>query len=687
MNNIDEVFDKLVSQSDNFKYKVNRLTLDEINQIPDFIVYESKLKSENYNFKGNKFRPNKTENRLGVQSYPIFEFEIKMILILISKRGTKLGAEVRRFSSCSRIIRELVKFSKYIHSRGYESFHYLGDLPELKFNDVVSSYVVYREKQGHSTVGSVKDALDTLLELNFLNNDFSKVVILKNTKNKRFKSDTQERLKHPLVPPRVHKKIISECLQFFDDNEKNIVKYVTLGKKINAKLKSYALKKPNIKQSLSKIFYSVMSKVEAKEYCRLKKSIERINPYTFTLMLALTGFRVSEAKAVRNKSHKYKKESGKVKYFIESTLRKYTNEDVELDWVSCKAVYDAMESLSKVNDVLYERINLILKYYPTKISEAYFAAYKEASERKYMFTFNFRSRKGNTWTPYPTNPTIADTSGQFITTISLDLIKVEVTKSDIEFLDKYKCNYQSVNSISGLRGIKYKIGDISRITPHMLRHTFAWFIIANKLGDIYDISQQFKHTNEMVTFVYAKRGFEAIDSMKNIIESFDALLTEEVITDIVESAEKGEISGSGGIRLKNYVKRLNKGQSEIIFSTDHQEHIENIKELIFFATKNSDGILGLPHGYCTAGSSCKMKGVAAPQGCLNCDTYFATRRHLPFWTAAKNSAERGISRIVNSGSPDSYQALLGVLNRTLDAANKAIYDIDGTQIKEVSNGE
>jgi len=403
--------------------------------------------------------------------------------------------------------------------------------------------------------------------------------------------------------------------------------------------------------------------------------------------LSLTGFRASEAKAVRNKSHKYKKESGKVRYFIESTLRKYTNEDVDLDWVSCKVVYDAMESLSKVNDVLYERINLILKYYPLKISEAYFAAYNEASEKKYMFTFNFRSSKGNVWIPYPTNPINADTSGQFITTLSLDLIKVEVTKRDIEFLDKYKCNYKSVNALTELRGVKYKIGDVSRITPHMLRHTFAWFIIANKLGDIQDISQQFKHTNEMVSFIYAQRGFETIDSMKNIIESFEALLTAEVITDIVESAKKGEISGSGGTRLKNYVKKLNRGQSEVIFSTDHQEHIENIKELILFATKNSDGILGLPHGYCTAGSSCKMKGVAAPQGCVNCDTYFATRRHLPFWTAAKKSAERGISRIVNSSSADSYQALLGVLNRTLDAANKAISDIDGNRIKEASNGD
>lgn len=190
----------------------------------------------------------------------------------------------------------------------------------------------------------------------------------------------------------------------------------------------------------------------------------------------------------------------------------------------------------------------------------------------------------------------------------------------------------------------------------------------------------------MVTFVYGQRGFEAIDELKNIIESFDTLLTEEAMTDIVESAVKGEVSGGGGKRLKNLVKRLNKGQAEIIFSTDHQEHIESIQELIKFATRNSDGILGLPHGYCTSGSSCKMHSVAVPHSCINCDTYFATRRHLPFWTATKNSTERSISRIVNTGAPDRYQAFLNVLNRTLDAANKAISDIEGTEMKGVSNG-
>ncbi|CAI2116771.1 Site-specific recombinase XerD [Serratia fonticola] len=686
MNKIDEEFEKLVTLEHDGSYKIKRLTPIEINNIPDFIVYSSDFINEQYNFKGNKFRPNKNENRLSIKTHPVFEFEIKIILILIAKRGTKIGGIAKRFSTCTRIIRGLIQFAEFIYARDYESFHDLGSLNELKFNNIVSDYVNYRGKQGESTVGLVKDVLATLYELNFLNKSFSQKIIELNTKVRRTKSDTVNRLKHPLVPPEIHKKTISECIQFFKGNNKEIIQFTFLGNKVNSNLEIYASKKPNARQSIHKILSRTLSEDEAKEYSRLRSKIERINPYAFTLLLSLTGFRVSEAKAVRNNAHKQKSEDGRTKYFIESTLRKYTNEDVVLEWVSCKPVYDVMELLSNINNIFFERMNLILQYYPSKITNRYSASYKEAINNKHMFSFNLSSKKGNLWVPQPTLPTNIDTSGRDITTVSLDLIEIKTTEHDIDFLKKYKCNYKSVNAGSGVRGEKYKPGDIFRITPHMLRHTFAWFIVANKLGDIHHISQQFKHTNEMVTIVYAQRGFEAIDEFKNIIDRFDSLLTEEVISDIVESAIKGEISGGGGKRLKNLVERLNKGQPEIIFSTDHQEHIESIQALIAFATRNSDGILGLPHGYCTSGASCKMHGVAAPHSCIYCDTYFATRRHLPFWVAAKNSAERGINRIINSGATDRYQAFLNALNRTLDAAKKAIFDINGAGKKGVSNG-
>lgn len=685
MNKLDEVFDQLVSLEQNGSYKINRLTLKEINETSDFIVYDSQLSGEAYNFKGNKFRPNKNEKKLVIETTPIFEFEIKMILILIAKRGTKLGGATKRFSTSTRIIKELIRLSKYLNPLGYESFHELGELPKLKFNNVVSSYIDYRDKHGQSTVGVVKDSLSVLLDLNFIDQDFAQEVIEDNTKIKRTKADTINRLKHPLVPPTIQKTIISECSALFE-NTKNINRFIDIGKKVNVSLEAYAVKNSDVNQSILHILPRMLSKDEVIEYRWLRNKVRRITPYAFTMLLALTGLRVSEGKAIKNNAHKRIIENSKTKYFIESTLRKYSNEDVVLDWVSCRQVYDAIELLSAVNTVYYDRIKIILEYYHSKISKSNAVLFKEALENNYLFAFNYASQKGNLWFPKPTNPINTDTSSNGETALALDLIKVQVTEPDIEFLNKYKCNYKSVSANSGLRGVKYNVGDIFRVTPHMLRHSFAWFIIANKLGDIHHITQQFKHMSEMVTFVYAQRGFEAIDDLKNLITEYDSLLTSEAVTDIIESAMKGKISGGGGNRLKNIINKLNNGQSEIIFSTDHQEHIESIRELIALATKNSDGILGLPHGYCVAGSSCKMQNIAVPDSCLYCQTYFSTSRHLPFWIATKNSAERSINRIVDAGLVDRYQAFVAVLKRTLSSADKAISDIEGHVTKGVYNG-
>ncbi|MEF1306825.1 hypothetical protein QTO17_33700, partial [Vibrio owensii] len=185
-------------------------------------------------------------------------------------------------------------------------------------------------------------------------------------------------------------------------------RFIALGKKVNVNFEAYALRNPNVNQNVLSILPRMLSKDEVVEYRGLRDKIRRITPYAFTMLLALTGFRVSEGKATKNNAHKCKRENGKVKYFIESTLRKYTNEDVVLDWVSCKQVYDAMKLLSDVNTVYYDRIKLILKYYPSKISERNGELFEEALENNYLFAFNYASQKGNLWFPKPTKPIKTD---------------------------------------------------------------------------------------------------------------------------------------------------------------------------------------------------------------------------------------------------------------------------------------
>jgi hypothetical protein len=108
------------------------------------------------------------------------------------------------------------------------------------------------------------------------------------------------------------------------------------------------------------------------------------------------------------------------------------------------------------------------------------------------------------------------------------------------------CNYQSVSQNSGKRGVKYKVDDFFNVTAHQFRHTFAWFIIANRLGDLDDIKYQFKHLKRAMTLVYSERGYESLSELRTIIEYFEKLVNKQAIEDIVESAKKEQVAGGGG---------------------------------------------------------------------------------------------------------------------------------------------
>ena len=82
--------------------------------------------------------------------------------------------------------------------------------------------------------------------------------------------------------------------------------------------------------------------------------------------------------------------------------------------------------------------------------------------------------------------------------------------------------------------------------------------------------------------------------------------------------------------------KLNSNEDHVIFTTAQQPHFNNTQELIDFATKNSDSVRGLPHGYCTKGAGCKIKNASDPSHCLYCDTYYVTPSHLPYWKAIKS---------------------------------------------------
>ncbi|MDR5736032.1 hypothetical protein QCE47_27340 [Caballeronia sp. LZ025] len=235
---------------------------------------------------------------------------------------------------------------------------------------------------------------------------------------------------------------------------------------------------------------------------------------------------------------------------------------------------------------------------------------------------------------------------------------------------------------SGNRGKPYRVGDPFNLTAHQFRHTFAWFIIANRLGDLDDIKYQFKHLHRAMTFVYTERGFKSLNELRSVIEHFEALVNGRSVNDIVQSAVTGRVAGGGGERLKRMLMSLNDGMNDEAFGTEQQPHFKSMKDVITFTTRHSESIRGLPHGYCTKGPSCKIRNAADPSHCLYCDTYFATPKHLPYWRAISASCEAKIGRI--DGMPheaqDQFQAFRQSLEDNLFAANKIIDQLTSEQL-------
>ncbi|HIF9106486.1 TPA: hypothetical protein ACX6QA_003468 [Photobacterium damselae] len=79
------------------------------------------------------------------------------------------------------------------------------------------------------------------------------------------------------------------------------------------------------------------------------------------------------------------------------------------------------------------------------------------------------------------------------------LFSIPVTQADIEQLETLGCNVQSVSASSKNFRLPYQVGVPFNFTSHQFRHTFAWFIVANHLGDLDDIKYQYKHLESSMT--------------------------------------------------------------------------------------------------------------------------------------------------------------------------------------------
>jgi integrase len=665
---------ELVSQSIsiNNTISINRLTESEISELSDLVVWDSQSsRHEKVCFGDTTFKPNSKTKAVVINTGSVFfNYEIKSLIIAAFHLGTVEGGTPYKWETITNRIRVLLAFSRFISSRGYSSFRSINDTPELKLRSLLTDFLYFpKTKNGldqnknTSMAKLFREAVTFLHIYGLVNKEPIAEIVNDLTLTKITKHEGEHRLKHSIIPTGVMKILIDNSIAYVQNAKDNLDNFIKVHTKANQRIKDATAK--DIRQVLFSVNASQLKKITD-----TFKHYKELNLHVYTLALAFTGMRDGEVYALKNNSHSCRNETGEDIYTVKSLLSKTADSAIELDWVANEIVFEAIDVLSKVNAVYHERAKLLLKHHKAKMSHDVSSKMENRLIENRLFGIKHTKMSAR----FVSKAFSSDKAG----ILALRKHRIQVTSTDIEQLEKMNCNYQSVSQQSGKRGLKYKVGDFFNFTAHQFRHTFAWFIIANRLGDLDDIKYQFKHLNRVMTFVYSERGYESLSELRTVIEYFEELTNKQAIEDIVVSAKQEQVAGGGGDRLAKFLAKLNTNQSQVIYTTAQQPHFNNTQELIDFATRHSDSVRGLPHGYCTKGAGCKIKNASDPSHCLYCDTYYATPKHLPYWKAIKHSCEQKIDRINTLPDTSRYQSFLTGLEDNLNAANEIISKLTPT---------
>jgi integrase len=621
-----------------------------------------------YSFGDKSFRPQGIRRGVTINTGSTqYDYEVKAVMLLLFHSGLQEGGVPYKWQSVSQRARTLVRFAGYCTRHGLQSFRNISVIPALKFRNLLLGFITDSGSKGGmdarnatSSYKTVRDSLRHLADYGLVKRPDFGVLMDEFTLANIEKHETENRLRHAIIPTGVMKRLIAEATTYIEQAEAKFDEFATLFRKSHQAIVATKCKDP--KDAVFSTEREAFKKLKVLLYGHFRD----LQRHTYTLVLAFTGMRDGEAGALKTGCAGHRTENGEQLYYVRSLLSKTDDNAISLDWVANDSAYRAVTILSKVNALYYERARLFQKHYDDALTEEEHSELAHGLAEQWLFglrltigTANFmRLTKGS----------------DGVRSLDLGLYHIPVTEADLAQLEQMECNYRSVAANSGHRGKPYVVSDIFNLTAHQFRHTFAWFIIANRLGDLDDIKYQFKHLHQAMTLVYTERGFKSLNELRIVIEHFEMFINGRSIDDIVQSAAASRVAGGGGERLARMLQALNTGTEGTVYGAEHQSHFHNVTEVIAFTTRHSNSIRGLPHGYCTKGPSCKIKNAADPSHCLYCDTYFATPKHLPYWRTIKANCEAKLSRIVTmpEDAQQQFQAFRQALEDNLFAADKII---------------
>ncbi|MBU2878712.1 MULTISPECIES: tyrosine-type recombinase/integrase [Aliiglaciecola] len=557
-------------------------------------------------------------------------YQIRIYSLLKLTHGDVVGGKPLKMSTLQNDVTYLNLIADFIRERGYHSFHELEFKSDLVIRNLIKDYLyeiakiaLYNQSHSFTKLFDVRRSFK-LFGPKVCSIFFNVLEHLNNLHHPR-----PVTYSHPVIPTKVMKNILKFTAKVVESLKEKIDRWLELNARLIESLHGGLIEPPPKNDTFELIAKHIRNLPHEEEFFQLSEELEYLKLATYINILAYTGMRYNEALTCKIGCANHK---GDI-YYLTATMTKTDNSKVEMEWFSNAEVYESIELYEKYVIGMQERAQAVLSSCRANIKNSQAHNLKEGLKKNRLFGVSHSSGSVS-----------FSNSGRFTkfeikNSEHAELFNLTVDNEDIAELERLESNYKAIRGDK--RGVPYEEGETLRLTAHMFRHTLAYFVIANKLGELDDIRYQFKHLTSLMTFVYTRRAFLASTTLIKTTEEFSEILIERVAEELIDEAESQSLKGGAGEQINKTSKDL------IIGITDSQNkdsnvikqiHFSSIEELKKFLVKNIQNIRGLPTGYCTAGEGCKIKGVGIPSGCVYCGSKIISKRHKVNWQIIKKEA-------------------------------------------------
>ncbi|HHY0495276.1 site-specific integrase [Vibrio parahaemolyticus] len=677
--------------------KLKKLSLEQYQRLNECVLWRTErgklsliknvvFGDERYEGKGRK------DGLILFTGARLLDYELKSLALIYHKIGFIEGDYGFKWSSTKGILHPLQKLARFLSEKNYDSFRQFDQVHTIIQRNLLNNFLMASSIENgldlQGTMSSRKAIQDSLPVLHRygLISDITAAAFYDAIDSIPSIECDDYSSSHPVIPTGILKQVIQQSKERIDEAERLLPKWEKANERLinvlaKGKVKFASKLSDNASEVVRRylVHHSSDHKSLKEELVRLHEPFKRLRVDIYVQILTFTGMRNQEVGALKNSAEKSRDD----RFYIQSVLSKTTRSKMTLNWVSNEDAYRAVSLLSRYNKSMLDRAKVLLEYHRDEMTQDLIYHLEDGIKQNELFGVIPSASSIRFTDKCEIKTRTKDYSGKE-GRFNLYEYRFELSERDIQQLDMMTCNYRGMYGKN--RRTRYNPGDKFNITPHQFRHTFAWFIIANRLGDLDDIKYQFKHLASSMSMVYAHRGYETIEELLNVVEGFDAQVTEKLATELAAKAQVRRLSGGGGQRWVKAAEALEISITNVdMVKNDNAEitkkktlHFKDVEQYKAFLVKHLKGVRGLPHGLCTGGEDCKIKNAAVPTGCVLCGNYLVSERHLPHWKAMESYALNKLC-IFEQALPEQqapYQLLAKSWRATVKAARMIIEQIE-----------